>query len=225
MPALSNSKIRVQTSLVSRDGKLCRHVLFRMDLRATCKPLTYLKSIRVASIRHVKTCIQFEEIAKEIDSSFLRITLAMNDTVPPSYEIFSESSEKTRRHCRFDGQLSCISFGGEDGMSRRTTLWRNAGSLLILMWWKNANVRFLDGKQRRRSGEATNLLILLPKVLENVHSLQSLVHIALLIVIIHTRYAGYSKDWCVHFCKHLRFSVYDRIGAECAYTTGLFMAR
>ncbi|MDD1371123.1 PfkB family carbohydrate kinase, partial [Bacillus sp. MHSD17] len=165
---------------------------------------------------------QFEEIAKEIDIvHFCGITLAMNDTVRHHMKSLARAVKENGGTVVFDCNYR-PSLWGEDGYEQAKPHYEEMLGLADIVMMNEKDAMFVLGIKTEETEREAQLVDLIPKVAETYHiATIAGTHRSINSDNTHSLRGFICKDGTFTFAKTLTFSVYDRIGAGDAYTSGI----
>lgn len=215
-------KLGVSQSFIVRDGKYVGMYFLENGFGARPSRVTYTNrqesSFNTASAR----TYAFEEIARKIDIiHFCGITLAMNDTVRHHMKAFAAAVKENGGTVVFDCNYR-PSLWGNDGYEKAKPEYEEMLHLSDTVMMNEKDAMFVFGMHTEKKERTEQLMDLIPAVAkkydisviagthrsingDNTHSLQGFMF----------------KNQAFTFSKELTFSVYDRIGAGDAYTSGI----
>ena len=215
-------KLGIQTSLVSRGGKYVGMYFLENGFGARASRVTYSNRLESSFNTASEEIYQFEEIAKEIDIvHFCGITLAMNDTVRHHMKSLARAVKENGGTVVFDCNYR-PSLWGEDGYEQAKPHYEEMLGLADIVMMNEKDAMFVLGIKTEETEREAQLVDLIPKVAET-YSIATIAgtHRSINSDNTHSLRGFICKDGAFTFAKTLTFSVYDRIGAGDAYTSGI----
>ncbi|MDQ0861868.1 sugar kinase [Bacillus sp. V2I10] len=215
-------KLGVAQSFIVRDGKYVGMYFLENGFGARPSRVTYSNRQESSFNTAPEGTYEFEEIARKIDIvHFCGITLAMNDLVRLHMKTFAAAVKENGGTVVFDCNYR-PSLWGNDGYEKAKPEYEEMLHLSDLVMMNEKDAMLVLGMETEKEERTEQLMDLIPAVAkkynisviagthrsingDNTHSLQGFMF----------------KNQAFTFSKELTFSVYDRIGAGDAYTSGI----
>ncbi|MDF2720578.1 MAG: carbohydrate kinase, PfkB family [Paenibacillus sp.] len=215
-------KLGIDTSFLSMGGKYVGMYFLENGFGARPSRVTYTNRLESSFNTAPESAYPFADIAKQIDAAhFCGITLAMNDTVRCHMKAFAREVKASGGTVIFDCNYR-PSLWGEDGYALAKPHYADMLSLADIVMMNEQDALYTLGMKSDKTTRREQLQELIPQVAQqfgiraiagthrsvngdNTHGLQGFLY----------------KAGQFHFSKELRFSVYDRIGAGDAFTSGI----
>lgn len=215
-------KLGVTQSYIIRGGKYVGMYFLESGFGSRPSRVTYSNRLESSFNIASEGTYDFQRIAKEVDVvHFCGITLAMNDSVRQQMKNFARAVKDNGKIVVFDCNYR-PSLWGVDGYEKAKSHYEEMLYLADIVMMNEKDAMFILGMKTEKDGRREQLMDLIPAVAkkymisviagthrsingDNSHSLQGFMF----------------KDQAFTFAKTLTFSVYDRIGAGDAYTSGI----
>ncbi|TCP29961.1 2-dehydro-3-deoxygluconokinase [Scopulibacillus darangshiensis] len=164
----------------------------------------------------------FEDIARDIDiAHFCGITLAMNDNVRSQMKAFAHAVKRNGGQVVFDCNYR-PSLWGEDGYTKAKPHYEEMLDLADIVMMNEKDARFILGMETTKEDRKEQLMELIPLVAEKYNiSVIAGTHRSIGGNNTHSLVGFLFKDRSFSFSEKMTFSVFDRIGAGDAYTSGI----
>ncbi|KKI89739.1 2-dehydro-3-deoxygluconokinase [Bacillus sp. SA1-12] len=215
-------KLGIAQAFIRRDGHYVGMYFLENGFGARPSRVTYTNRQASSFNTAAEGSYDFHSIAKNIDViHFCGITLAMNDTVRQQMKAFAKAVKENGGMVVFDCNYR-PSLWGEDGYEKARQHYEEMLHLADLVMMNEKDAIYILGMKTEKEDRHDQLVDLIPAVAkmynisviagthrsingDNTHSLKGFMY----------------KNQTFHFSKTLAFSVYDRIGAGDAYTSGI----
>ena len=215
-------KLGITPSFVRRDGKYVGMYLLENGFGARPSRVTYSNRLESSFNTATEGTYDFNTIVKKVDVvHFCGITLAMNDTVRQLMKTFAKAVKANGGTVVFDCNYR-PSLWGENGYIKAKQHYEEMLHLADIVMMNEKDAMLVLGLKTEKDDRSEQLKELIPFVAktykisviagthrsingDNTHSLRGFIF----------------KNQTFFFSKTLSFSVYDRIGAGDAYTSGI----
>ncbi|OAH59551.1 2-dehydro-3-deoxygluconokinase [Domibacillus aminovorans] len=215
-------KLGITQSFIIRGGNYVGMYFLENGFGARPSRVTYSNRLESSFNTVPEGTYDFEEIAKKIDVvHFCGITLSMNDSVRQHMKSFAKAVKEHGGKVVFDCNYR-PSLWGEGGYEKAKSHYEEMLHLADIVMMNEKDAIFVLGMETEKEKRQEQLMDLIPTVAEtynisviagthrsingdNTHSLQGFIF----------------KNQTFTFSKTITFSVYDRIGAGDAYTSGI----
>ncbi len=215
-------KLGVTQSFISRAGNYVGMYFLENGFGARPSRVTYSNRLESSFNTAPDGTYDFEDIAQKIDVvHFCGITLAMNDSVRHHMKTFAKAVKASGGTVVFDCNYR-PTLWGEAGYEKAKPHYEEMLHLADIVMMNEKDAMFVLGMKTEKEERQEQLMELIPAVAKkynisviagthrsingnNTHSLQGFIF----------------KSETFTFSKALTFSVYDRIGAGDAYTSGI----
>ncbi|WP_257351088.1 sugar kinase [Pseudalkalibacillus decolorationis] len=215
-------KLGITQSFIQKGGEYIR--MYFLENGFGARPSRVTNSSRLETSFNVapEGTYDFEEIAKKIDVvHFCGITLAVNDSIRHEMNSFAKAVKENGGTVVFDCNYR-PSLWGEDGYEKAKPHYEEMLHLADIVMMNEKDAKFILGMKTGKEERTEQLMDLIPAVAskyaitviagthraingDNTHSLRGFMF----------------KNQTFTFSETLTFSVYDRIGAGDAYTSGI----
>lgn len=220
--AASLRKLGISQSFVERNGSYMGMYFLENGFGARPSRVTYSNRLESSFNTAPEGTYNFANIAGQIDAvHFCGIALAMNDNVRNHLFSFAEAVKASGGIVAFDCNYR-PSLWGDGGYAKARPLYERMLQLADIVMMNELDAKHILGLTSEKASREEQLVELIPVVVErygisvaagthrsvnadNTHSLQGYLY----------------KGGQFYFSNKLRFSVYDRIGAGDAYTSGI----
>jgi len=215
-------KLGLSTPLIMRDGKYVGMYFLENGFGARPSRVTYSNRLDSSFNTAHESTYDYDAIAKEVDIvHFCGITLAMNDTVRQHMKKLAKAVKARGGTIVFDCNYR-PSLWGPDGYEKAKPHYKDMLHLADIVMMNEKDAIYILGMKTGKESRLEQLTELIPEVAEkygikviagthrsingdNTHSLIGFLY----------------KNQAFSFSQKLTFSVYDRIGAGDAYTSGI----
>ncbi|WP_437832488.1 sugar kinase (plasmid) [Niallia taxi] len=215
-------KLGITTSFIRRDGKYVGMYVLENGFGARPSRVTYTNRLESSFNTTAEGTYDFNAIVKQVDIvHFCGITLAMNDTVRHLMKTLAKAVKENGGTIVFDCNYR-PSLWGEAGYIKAKPHYEEMLQLADIVMMNEMDAQFVLNLKTEKNNRSEQLKELIPIVAktynisviagthrtingDNTHSLQGFIF----------------KNQAFHFSKTLSFSVYDRIGAGDAYSSGI----
>lgn len=215
-------KLGVEHSFIIRGGNYVGMYFLENGFGARPSRVTYSNRLESSFNTAPEGTYDFEGIAKKMDVvHFCGITLAMNDSVRLHMKTFAKAVKENGGTVAFDCNYR-PTLWGEDGYEKAKPHYEEMLHLADIVMMNEKDAMFVLGMKTEKEERTEQLMELIPAVAkkynisaiagthrsingDNTHSLKGFIF----------------KNQTFTFSKTLTFSVYDRIGAGDAYTSGI----
>ncbi|MCM3654805.1 sugar kinase [Metabacillus litoralis] len=215
-------KLGITKSFINRDGKYIGMYFLENGFGARSSRVTYSNRLESSFNSAPEGSYDFQDIAQKIDVvHFCGITLAMNDSVRAQMKAFAKAVKGNGGTVVFDCNYR-PSLWGEDGYKAAKPHYEEMLGLADIVMMNEKDAMYVLGMKTGKEKRYEQLIELIPAVAkkysisviagthrsinsDNTHSLRGFIY----------------KSQEFTFSKILSFSVYDRIGAGDAYTSGI----
>lgn len=215
-------KLGIASSLVARGGSYVGMYFLENGFGVRPSRVTYSNRMDSSFNTSPDVTYDYEGIAKAIDAiHFCGITLSMNDGVRNHMKSLARAVKQRGGTVIFDCNYR-PSLWGEDGYTRATPHYQEMLELADIVMMNEQDAMFTLGMETTKELREDQLMELIPVVAKHygirviagthrsIHSDNS-----------HSLRGFLFKDLSFTFSSTLTFSVYDRIGAGDAYTSGI----
>ncbi|KEK23024.1 sugar kinase [Bacillus gaemokensis] len=215
-------KLGIHHSFIKRGGKYVGMYFLENGFGARPSRVTYSNRLESSFNTAPEGTYHFEEIAKKIDVvHFCGITLAMNDSVRQHMQSFAKAVKENGGTVVFDCNYR-PSLWGEGGYEQAKPHYEEMLYLADIVMMNEKDAMFILGMKTDEIERKEQLTDLIPKVAKRYHiSTIAGTHRAINSDNTHSLCGYMFKNQRFTFSKTLTFSVYDRIGAGDAYTSGI----
>ncbi|MGM0901258.1 MAG: sugar kinase [Bacillota bacterium] len=215
-------KLGVTQTYINRNGNYVGMYFLENGFGARSSRVTYSNRLESSFNTASEGVYDFQKIAEEVDVvHFCGITLAMNDSVRQHMKNFAKAVKLNGKTVVFDCNYR-PSLWGEDKYETAKPHYEEMLHLADIVMMNEKDAMFVLGMETDKDERREQLMELIPEVAkkyrisviagthrsingDNTHSLQGFMF----------------KEHTFTFSKTLTFSVYDRIGAGDAYTSGI----
>ncbi|CAM4110691.1 sugar kinase [Paenibacillus alkaliterrae] len=215
-------KLGIAQSFLVRGGNYVGMYFLENGFGARPSRVTYSNRLESSFNTAPEETYDFEDIAKNIDVVHLcGITLAMNDAVRHHMKSFAKAVKENGGTVVFDCNYRPAHWG-QDGYAKAKPHYEEMLHLADIVMMNEKDALFILGMHTDKEERQEQLMDLIPAVAQkyqifviagthrsingdNTHSLCGFIY----------------KNQTFTFSKRLTFSVYDRIGAGDAYTSGI----
>lgn len=215
-------KLGVTQSFIIRDGKYVGMYFLENGFGARPSRVTYSNRLESSFNTAPEGTYDFENIAKKMDVvHFCGITLAMNDSVRSHMKTFAKTVKKNGGTVVFDCNYR-PSLWGEDGYKKAKSHYEEMLHLADIVMMNEKDAMFVLGMKTKKEERQEQLMDLIPAVAEKYNiSVTAGTHRSINGDNTHSLRGFIFKNQTFTFSKTLTFSIYDRIGAGDAYTSGI----
>ncbi|MFJ5760777.1 sugar kinase [Neobacillus sp. NPDC093182] len=215
-------KLGVTTSFIMRDGNYVGMYFLENGFGARPSRVTYSNRLESSFNTASEGTYDFQDIAKKMDVvHFCGITLAMNDSVRSHMKTFANTVKKNGGTVVFDCNYR-PSLWGEDGYEKAKSHYEEMLHLADIVMMNEKDAMFVLGMKTEKEDRQEQLMDLIPAVAEKYKiSVAAGTHRSINGDNTHSLRGFIFKNQTFTFSKTLTFSVYDRIGAGDAYTSGI----
>lgn len=215
-------KLGITQSFIHRSGEYVR--MYFLENGFGARPSRVTNSSRQESSFNIapEGTYNFEAIAKEIDiAHFCGITLAMNDNVRKYMKSFAKAVKKNGGTVVFDCNYR-PALWGEDGYEKAKAHYEEMFHFADIVMMNEKDARFIIGMETEKEERKEQLMDLVPLVAEKYNiSVIAGTHRSINDTNTHSLLGFMYKNQSFSFSESLTFSVFDRIGAGDAYTSGI----
>jgi 2-dehydro-3-deoxygluconokinase len=215
-------KLGVTQSFIIRDGNYVGMYFLENGFGARPSRVTYSNRLESSFNTAPEGTYDFQDIAKKMDVvHFCGITLAMNDSVRSHMKTFANTVKKNGGTVVFDCNYR-PSLWGEDGYKKAKSHYEEMLHLADIVMMNEKDAMFVLGMKTEKEERQEQLIDLIPAVAEKYNiSVIAGTHRSINGDNTHSLRGFIFKNQTFTFSKTLTFSVYDRIGAGDAYTSGI----
>ncbi|MBD1381523.1 sugar kinase [Metabacillus arenae] len=215
-------KLGVTQSFILRDGKYVGMYFLENGFGARPSRVTYSNRKESSFNTAPDGTYDFEEIAHKVDVvHFCGITLAMNESVRHHMKTFAKAVKENGGTVVFDCNYR-PSLWGEDGYEKAKPHYEEMLELSDIVMMNEKDAMFILGMKTNKKDRQEQLKELIPVVAEKYTiSVIAGTHRSINSNNTHSLQGFMLKNQTFTFSKTLSFSVYDRIGAGDAYTSGI----
>jgi 2-dehydro-3-deoxygluconokinase len=221
--AVSNlQKLGITQSFIMRDGKYVGMYFLENGFGVRPSRVTYSNRLESSFNTASEGTYDFNSIAKKIDVvHFCGITLAMNDTVRHHMKTFAKAVKENGGTVVVDCNYR-PSLWGEDGYEKAKPHYEEMLHLADIVMMNEKDAMFVLGMKTEKEDRVEQLMELIPDVAKTYNiSVIAGTHRSINSNNTHSLRGFIFKNQTFTFSKTLTFSVYDRIGAGDAYTSGI----
>ncbi|MGM7721799.1 sugar kinase [Metabacillus sp. Hm71] len=215
-------KLGITQNFIRRDGHYVGMYFLENGFGARPSRVTYTNRQESSFNTAAEKAYDFTTIAKKIDVvHFCGITLAMNDAVRQQMKTFAKAVKENGGTVVFDCNYR-PSLWGEDGYKKAKPHYEEMLHLADIVMMNEKDAIYILGMKTEKEGRHEQLVDLIPAVAETYNiSVIAGTHRSINGDNTHSLRGFMYKNQAFHFSKTLVFSVYDRIGAGDAYTSGI----
>jgi 2-dehydro-3-deoxygluconokinase len=215
-------KLGVVQSFIIRGGNYIGMYFLENGFGARPSRVSYTNRFESSFNTAPEGTYDFKEIARNVDIvHFCGITLAMNDSVRNHVKSFAKAVKENSGTVVFDCNYR-PSLWGEDGYEKAKPHYEEMLNLADIVMMNEKDAMFTLGMKTEKEERHEQLKDLLPAVAKK-YSISAIAgtHRSINGDNTHTLYGFLYKNDSFTFSKTLTFSVYDRIGAGDAFTSGI----
>jgi 2-dehydro-3-deoxygluconokinase len=215
-------KLGITKSFINRDGKHIGIYFLENGFGARSSRVTYSNRLESSFNLAPEESYDFHDIAKKIDVvHFCGITLAMNDSVRAQMKAFAKVVKENGGMVVFDCNYR-PSLWGEDGYEIAKPHYEEMLGLADIVLMNEKDAMYILGMKTGKEKRYEQLIDLIPAVAKKYSiSVIAGTHRSINSDNTHSLRGFIFKNHEYTFSKILSFSVYDRIGAGDAYTSGI----
>lgn len=215
-------KLGIDRSFITRGGNYVGMYFLENGFGARSSRVTYSNRLESSFNTAPEGSYDFEEISKNIDVvHFCGITLAMNDSVRQHMKSFAKAVKENGGTVVFDCNYR-PSLWGEDGYEKAKPHYEEMLYFADIVMMNEKDAMFVLGMQTERETRIEQLMELIPKVAQKYEiSVIAGTHRTINGDNTHSLHGFIFKNQTFTFSNTITFSVYDRIGAGDAYTSGI----
>ncbi|MBK0295671.1 sugar kinase [Bacillus megaterium] len=215
-------KLGITDSFITRGGNYIGMYFLENGFGARSSRVTYSNRLESSFNRAFEEAYKFKEIAKQIDIiHFCGITLAMNDSVRNHMKLLAQAVKATGGTVVFDCNYR-PSLWGDDGYEKAKSHYEEMLHLADIVMMNEKDAMFVLNMETEKKDRTEQLMDLIPTVAEKYDiSVIAGTHRSINDNNTHSLRAYIFKNQEFTFSKTLTFSVYDRIGAGDAFTSGI----
>ncbi|MDQ0247717.1 2-dehydro-3-deoxygluconokinase [Bacillus fengqiuensis] len=215
-------KLGVTQSFIIRNGNYVGMYFLENGFGARPSRVTYSNRLESSFNTAPEGTYDFEGIAKKMDVvHFCGITLAMNDSVRHHMKTFAKAVKENGGTVVFDCNYR-PTLWGEDGYEKAKSHYEEMLHMADIVMMNEKDAMFVLGMKTEKEERTEQLMELIPAVAKkyNISSIAG-THRSINGNNTHSLQGFIFKNETFTFSKTLTFSVYDRIGAGDAYTSGI----
>ncbi|AJS60899.1 sugar kinase [Paenibacillus sp. IHBB 10380] len=215
-------KLGITANYISRGGKYVGMYFLENGFGARASRVTYSNRLESSFNTAVEETYDFEQIAKNIDVvHFCGITLAMNDAVRHQMKSFAKAVKNNGGTVVFDCNYR-PSHWGDQGYAMAKPHYEDMLHLADIVMMNEKDALLTLGMTTEKEQPEDQLMDLMEKVAKQYHiSVLAGTHRSIHNDNTHSLRGYMYKNDTFTFSQTLTFSVYDRIGAGDAYTSGI----
>jgi len=215
-------KLGITHSFINRGGDYVGMYFLENGFGARSSRVTYSNRLESSFNTASEGTYNFKEIAKQLDVvHFCGITLAMNDSVRNHMKLFAKAVKETGGTIVFDCNYR-PSLWGADGYEKAKPHYEEMLHLADIVMMNEKDAMFVLSMKTDKEDRTEQLMDLIPTVAKKYNiSVVAGTHRSINDNNTHSLRAYIFKNQEFTFSKTLTFSVYDRIGAGDAYTSGI----
>jgi len=215
-------KLGITHSFINRGGDYVGMYFLENGFGARSSRVTYSNRLESSFNTASEGTYNFKEIAKQLDVvHFCGITLAMNDSVRNHMKSFAKAVKENGGTIVFDCNYR-PSLWGADGYEKAKPHYEEMLHLADIVMMNEKDAMFVLSMKTDKEDRTEQLMDLIPTVAKKYNiSVVAGTHRSINDNNTHSLRAYIFKNQEFTFSKTLTFSVYDRIGAGDAYTSGI----
>ncbi|OAS87997.1 sugar kinase [Metabacillus litoralis] len=215
-------KLGVTQSFIMRDGNYVGMYFLENGFGVRPSRVTYSNRLESSFNTASEGTYDFNRMAKKMDVvHFCGITLAMNDTVRHHMKTFAKAVKENGGTVVFDCNYR-PSLWGEDGYEKAKPHYEEMLHFADIVMMNEKDAMFVLGMKTVKEDRGKQLMELIPTVAKTYNiSVIAGTHRSINGDNTHSLRGFIFKNQTFTFSKTLTFSVYDRIGAGDAYTSGI----
>jgi 2-dehydro-3-deoxygluconokinase len=215
-------KLGITHSFINRGGNYVGMYFLENGFGARSSRVTYSNRLESSFNTASEGTYNFKEIAKQLDVvHFCGITLAMNDSVRNHMKLFAKAVKENGGTIVFDCNYR-PSLWGADGYEKAKPHYEEMLHLADIVMMNEKDAMFVLSMKTDKEDRTEQLMDLIPTVAKKYNiSVVAGTHRSINDNNTHSLRAYIFKNQEFTFSKTLTFSVYDRIGAGDAYTSGI----
>lgn len=215
-------KLGITHSFINRGGDYVGMYFLENGFGARSSRVTYSNRLESSFNTASEGTYNFKEIAKQLDIvHFCGITLAMNDSVRNHMKLFAKAVKENGGTIVFDCNYR-PSLWGADGYEKAKPHYEEMLHLADIVMMNEKDAMFVLSMKTDKEDRTEQLMDLIPTVAKKYNiSVVAGTHRSINDNNTHSLRAYIFKNQEFTFSKTLTFSVYDRIGAGDAYTSGI----
>lgn len=215
-------KLGITHSFITRGGDYVGMYFLENGFGARSSRVTYSNRLESSFNTASEGTYDFKEIAKQLDVvHFCGITLAMNDSVRNHMKLFAKAVKENGGTIVFDCNYR-PSLWGADGYEKAKPHYEEMLHLADIVMMNEKDAMFVLSMKTDKEDRTEQLMDLIPTVAKKYNiSVVAGTHRSINDNNTHSLRAYIFKNQEFTFSKTLTFSVYDRIGAGDAYTSGI----
>ncbi|MCY8855603.1 sugar kinase [Bacillus atrophaeus] len=215
-------KLGITHSFINRGGDYVGMYFLENGFGARSSRVTYSNRLESSFNTASEGTYNFKEIAKQLDVvHFCGITLAMNDSVRNHMKLFAKAVKENGGTIVFDYNYR-PSLWGADGYEKAKPHYEEMLHLADIVMMNEKDAMFVLSMKTDKEDRTEQLMDLIPTVAKKYNiSVVAGTHRSINDNNTHSLRAYIFKNQEFTFSKTLTFSVYDRIGAGDAYTSGI----
>ncbi len=215
-------KLGITHSFINRGGDYVGMYFLENGFGARSSRVTYSNRLESSFNTASEGTYNFKEIAKQLDVvHFCGITLAMNDSVRNYMKLFAKAVKENGGTIVFDCNYR-PSLWGADGYEKAKPHYEEMLHLADMVMMNEKDAMFVLSMKTDKEDRTEQLMDLIPTVAKKYNiSVVAGTHRSINDNNTHSLRAYIFKNQEFTFSKTLTFSVYDRIGAGDAYTSGI----
>ncbi|MED1029170.1 sugar kinase [Bacillus atrophaeus] len=215
-------KLGITHSFINRGGDYVGMYFLENGFGARSSRVTYSNRLESSFNTASEGTYNFKEIAKQLDVvHFCGITLAMNDSVRNQMKLFAKAVKENGGTIVFDCNYR-PSLWGADGYEKAKPHYEEMLHLADIVMMNEKDAMFVLSMKTDKEDRTEQLMDLIPTVAKKYNiSVVAGTHRSINDNNTHSLRAYIFKNQEFTFSKTLTFSVYDRIGAGDAYTSGI----
>ncbi|MFP7736586.1 sugar kinase [Priestia aryabhattai] len=215
-------KLGITHSFINRGGDYVGMYFLENGFGARSSRVTYSNRLESSFNTASEGTYNFKEIAKQLDVvHFCGITLAMNDSVRNYMKLFAKAVKENGGTIVFDCNYR-PSLWGADGYEKAKPHYEEMLHLADIVMMNEKDAMFVLSMKTDKEDRTEQLMDLIPTVAKKYNiSVVAGTHRSINDNNTHSLRAYIFKNQEFTFSKTLTFSVYDRIGAGDAYTSGI----
>ncbi|MEC2307898.1 sugar kinase [Bacillus atrophaeus] len=215
-------KLGITHSFINRGGDYVGMYFLENGFGARSSRVTYSNRLESSFNTASEGTYNFKEIAMQLDVvHFCGITLAMNDSVRNHMKLFAKAVKENGGTIVFDCNYR-PSLWGADGYEKAKPHYEEMLHLADIVMMNEKDAMFVLSMKTDKEDRTEQLMDLIPTVAKKYNiSVVAGTHRSINDNNTHSLRAYIFKNQEFTFSKTLTFSVYDRIGAGDAYTSGI----